>query len=377
MKILIADDEELVRENLKDILRGIAQGGSISEAVNGRILIEKAREIQPDICFVDIRMPGITGLEAIESLTEEFPDISWIILSGYSDFDYARKAINLGVCDYLLKPATEAEVETALTRASEKRLDAGRLRREKFEYRVGGVINNSSAVEFDDFLLGLGRCAAVMFVPLVSESALSVEQQHVLTSGMRDVLDKMPSHDYAGVFTVLEGFPAVISAGNNPELFLENLVDVFPRELTGASEVFKTEVCENLPGLLSYIEDILKPAAEKIVSVAENNPESSSRIVTQAEALIRRRYNEPIGVGQIADELNITPNYLSMLFKKYKNISFTRYITDIRLEKAPELLSTPGITVKEAAYRLGYMSSRHFARLFRERYGISPSDYRK
>ena len=81
------------------------------------------------------------------------------------------------------------------------------------------------------------------------------------------------------------------------------------------------------------------------------------------------------GLPQIAEQLNITPNYLSSLFNKFRNQLFTRYITEIRLSKAPILLETPGITVKEASRKLGYMSSRHFTRLFREKYGVTSSCY--
>ena len=101
----------------------------------------------------------------------------------------------------------------------------------------------------------------------------------------------------------------------------------------------------------------------------------SSRLVQKVEELVVELYNEPIGVAQIAEQLNITPNYLSSLFNKFRNQLFTRYITEIRLSKAPILLETPGITVKEASRKLGYMSSRHFTRLFREKYGVTSSCY--
>ena len=121
MKIIIADDEELVRESLKDALSRIEGSFEISEASNGRELISAASAVDSALCFADIRMPGLSGLEAIESIGGRKPGICWVILSGYSDFEYARKAVRLGAIEYLLKPASDGEIEEVV-RAAEKRL---------------------------------------------------------------------------------------------------------------------------------------------------------------------------------------------------------------------------------------------------------------
>ena len=375
MKILIADDEELVRIGLRDILRGNAQDDEVYEAVNGRTLIETARELKPDICFVDIRMPGINGLEAIEELSKDFPEISWIILSGYSDFDYARKALSLGVLDYLLKPVTEAEVEAALIKAASKRIEVGKLKREKFEYRVGGVLNNASAVEFDTYLLDMEHWSALVSIPERIDEGELFNQQHELFMVLKNSLDNNPPEDFAGLFTILDGYPAIIAGGKNPESLLKKLeADVIDQLDDSSRRVFSPSK-NSLSELLEFFEASPVFKDQSGIELIEDNNDRSARIVRQAEKLVREQYNNPIGVAQIAEQLNVTPNYLSSLFKKYKRISFTRFITDIRLNEAPKLLETPGITVKEAASRLGYMSSRHFARLFREKYGMSPSDY--
>lgn len=377
MKILIADDEELVRENLRDILRALARDEQLFEAVNGRKLIEKASEIKPDICFVDIRMPGVSGLEAIESLIDDFPDTSWIILSGYSDFEYARKALALGVTEYLLKPSTEDEVEAALLKAAEKRIDAGVIKREKFEYRLSGVINNSSSAEFDDFLMNLESYAAVVYEPSEECARDSFDSYREILHRFRKTLDENPLHDYAGVFTLPDGSPAIIAAGRSPEKLILKLETDFPEMFYGLKKNICSPAVNTLDDLLQFIDKNSTISKTEDSGEAEDSGEVSSRIVRQAEKLVRENYNKPIGLAQIADELNITPNYLSSLFTKYKKTSFTKYITDIRLSAAKEMLDRPGITVKEAAFKLGYMSSRHFTRLFREKYGMPPSDYRK
>jgi two-component system response regulator YesN len=85
--------------------------------------------VAPDLVLTDIRMPGLTGLELIEKIRERDQDAEVIIISGYSEFDYAQRAIRFGVTDYLLKPIKEPQlreaVEIALKRHENKRLQKG------------------------------------------------------------------------------------------------------------------------------------------------------------------------------------------------------------------------------------------------------------
>ena len=114
MKIIIADDEEYVRFELKELLLEIRSDLEITEAVNGTELLDKLDKNRFDAAFVDIKMPGFSGLKTIEKVVPENLQTEWIILTGYSDFDYARKAITLGVTEYLLKPVSRKELEDVL-----------------------------------------------------------------------------------------------------------------------------------------------------------------------------------------------------------------------------------------------------------------------
>ena len=233
MKILIADDEKYVRLELLSLLEEILPQAEIEEVDNGSQLKARLERGGINIAFVDIRMPGKSGLEILKEYDFQKNNVLIIILSGHSDFTYAKEAISLGVSEYMLKPVTKEEV--------------------------------------------------------------------------LDVLKKL--------------LPAV--------------------------------------------------------QIRNNEKESGSNLIHDAEKVIYKKYKEQIGVAQIAEELGVSPNYLSSQFKKYKNKTLTTYITDLRMDTAIEMLQLPGANVKTISEHLGYQSSRHFARLFREKFGKSPSEFIK
>ena len=109
-KLLIVDDEQIEREGLQAILRKGYPDLVIEQAKNGKIAVEMVGEFMPDLVLMDIKMPGMNGLEAVERISADYPDIKFVMVTAYDMFDYARKAIKLGVKDYLLKPSKASEI---------------------------------------------------------------------------------------------------------------------------------------------------------------------------------------------------------------------------------------------------------------------------
>lgn len=114
--VLLVEDEELERRYLKSLLEKSSWGYKVvGEACNGREGIELHSKLQPDIVFMDIRMPGIDGLSATKSIKTSNPNVKILILTAYDDFNYAKQAIHLGVDEYLLKPAQPKDIFEALS----------------------------------------------------------------------------------------------------------------------------------------------------------------------------------------------------------------------------------------------------------------------
>ncbi len=114
-KMVIVDDESLVIEGIKVMIKRIgADIEVVGSAQDGMQAQRVIRNLKPDIVITDIRIPYVDGLSLIEECKEYCPDTSFIIISGFQEFEYARKAIRLDVIDYITKPVTMDKLKAVL-----------------------------------------------------------------------------------------------------------------------------------------------------------------------------------------------------------------------------------------------------------------------
>lgn len=117
-KILIADDEPIAREAITAIIKKhFLEKIEIVQAKSGREAVEKAGELQPDIVCMDIRMPGLNGIDAIRELKRRYPEMIFIVITAFDDFDIVMEALKLGVQDYFLKPVKIDDLIRSLQKA--------------------------------------------------------------------------------------------------------------------------------------------------------------------------------------------------------------------------------------------------------------------
>lgn len=156
-RILIADDEAIIREGIKCLLDWEGLGFTIAgEASNGEQAYQEILRLCPDVALLDIRMPGMSGLDAIREIRDAGYEGRIIILSGYSDFKYAQEAIHYGVHSYLTKPVDEEELEAALLSIKEQ-LDAEALENSTNEHYRDTI--HSSIIK--DLLLGTADLSGI------------------------------------------------------------------------------------------------------------------------------------------------------------------------------------------------------------------------
>lgn len=236
MKILIIDDEPKIRNGLSNLLTR-REGWEVAGAYeNAADALKYLAVNQVDVMITDIKMPEISGLELIARIRERDKKTAIIILSGYSNFQFAQRAIELGGSRYLTKPTNPRELICVL---------------EETEKKLGGKQEKEE------------------------------------------------------------------DSGKIPNLFVQKAADY-----------------------------------------------------------IKLNYSEKISIKEIADQLYLSPNYLSELFKKHTGKTISEYLTDYRLEKACQLLDHAEYRVGDVSGMVGIHDGRYFSNMFKKKYGMTPTEYR-
>lgn len=121
LKVFLVEDESVIRDGLRDNIPWEQYGFQFAgEAADGEMALPLIRKTRPDVLITDIKMPFMDGLSLSKIVSKEFPKMKIVIISGYDDFDYARKAIEVGVGQYLLKPITRQMLKKTLLELKEK-----------------------------------------------------------------------------------------------------------------------------------------------------------------------------------------------------------------------------------------------------------------
>lgn len=127
-KVLIAEDEPPIMRMIKSTLESVDSDFKITECcINGKNAVEKLKNEDFDIVITDIKMPIMTGIELAGWIYQNKPDTKVIIVSGYSDFEYARKALEYKVFDYLLKPISKDKVSELTQRIKSEIADKNKM----------------------------------------------------------------------------------------------------------------------------------------------------------------------------------------------------------------------------------------------------------
>jgi two-component system response regulator NreC len=114
IKVMIADDHAILRAGLKLLINAQTDMEVISEAADGGIAIQTARGTRPDVLLLDLTMPRVGGIKALEELSRNCPEIQMLVLTMHDDPAYLRSALAAGASGYLLKRAVDAELIAAI-----------------------------------------------------------------------------------------------------------------------------------------------------------------------------------------------------------------------------------------------------------------------
>ncbi|MCR5715284.1 MAG: response regulator [Lachnospiraceae bacterium] len=182
-RILIADDEGIMRDSIKNTIQSTFGSECEIETVRtGREVIEHAASFHPDIAFVDIQMPGISGIQAISEVQKFNTSIVFIIITAYDRFSYAQEAINLGVMDYITKPINKKKIIDVCTRAMQK-------------------VEESRQKRSDDLRV---REKLEIVIPMIETAFVSNLLQEDKADTLENYLEMLDIHSAFGYLVVLE-----------------------------------------------------------------------------------------------------------------------------------------------------------------------------
>lgn len=373
LKVLIADDEEAIRKGLKKIITSADIGlNVIGEASDGEIALEMAEKLKPDIMLIDINMPFLNGLDFLNKVNRIIPDTITIIISGYDEFEYARKALQLGVFDYLLKPVDRKKLIDTLLRAT----DAYNKKMKEKEYKKLTQIEfkeNKTYIQ-ESFLK---KCIESNFEEkyLIKNMDLleidNDENMWLFIINDKDEILKKNIGIKCYSFYKDEYLILIIKNGFlDIEEIKKNLTETYVR-LSGNEIIYSYSILEKgILSLSSAYRNLLKEHIKK-----GQNTGNISHIINY----IKDNYSDPnLSLQRVADEFHVSPSYLSRIINQKIGISFIEYLTEIRLNKAIELLSVDNddVYIYEIAKSVGYNSQHYFSRIFKSKTGFSPLEYK-
>ncbi|CAH1195604.1 HTH-type transcriptional activator RhaS [Paenibacillus auburnensis] len=522
MRIALIDDEKGIVEGIKKIIgRYLPECRVVGAAYNGLEGFDLIQRLQPDIVITDIRMPMADGLDMIQMANEAGVKTKFILLSGYADFEYARRGMKLGVQFYINKPVEEEELRSSVIQVMET-IRADRIRLQKLDelkHEVSSRIQEetlrdiidigpehtelveellreaqipTSGIWFNSVLLDIGggteQLKEIGFQPLFRQIDLTLRHYHKVyrfryfgpqiaiviahnstlpyvrllhaVQGLKQALDrelKLPVSIGIGTmykrasgisqsfeearnalsYKVIKGGDPVISYSEIMQLTgrsqpvpeeqiirLEEALDNMNEEECVAiiREMFRGVTAE--PGmnpaelqqwclsiLLSSIRKLsfqqlqqnervgrhilslegisrfqtMEVLEEWMIQVIrgvihfkqEHNLSQKKDIISEIKTYVSKHFNEQISLADLAARFFISPYYLSQLFKRKTGDNYLNFLTQIRIDKAKELLENTDLKVYEVCQMVGYSDTQHFARMFEKLTGCKPREFRR
>lgn len=346
-KMVVIDDEFIVVEGIKAMIARMKLDFEVvGFAYDGIAALDVVRNTRPDLVITDIRIPGLDGLSLIEEAKEFLPDTAFVVISGYNEFEYARRALTLGVKGYIDKPITMEKL-TEVLRTLEKEfenLEQTNIERQDTERKKQAINTHID----------------LLIHSIIREEADNVR---VLTENiMEDIKNQNNTiEEYKN-----ESFKFLCVALG---VFSEQKKQYERENLVSYKDI---EVLSNWEEIKGYVKGIIDRVAERIDASKSG---SSHRIIIQLLDYIKLHYNKDIGLNELADMVSMNPAYLSVLFKDEVGMSYIKYLTQVRLTHAKELL-LDGHKVMEVSELVGYNDYHYFCSIFKKNIGQKPNEFK-
>lgn len=340
LKVLLVDDEPLELLNMKKILNDYGELDVIL-AENGYDAIACMKKENVEMIYLDINMPGLNGLETLEIIRKDWPRTVVSIVSAYSDFKYAQKAIELGASSYILKPFHSDEFFEAFMKLKGQWVEKQSII-ENMIYGEG-VVANSEALKYFQFL---------------------PEVIVVIKSSKMDWKRNFINH-----FKGIDGFLA-------PEPIGGMAIFVTSKENIGLIKEKLLQVNIEANEELRYGVATSSSIKNSFVNAMRELRDQDESVVGKSMQFIQDNYFKALTLADVAQAVHVSSSHLNRLIKKGTSKTFTEILLHVRVNKAKDLLNQ-NYNIEVVSDMVGFNSSAYFAVSFKKLTGVSPSQYRR
>lgn len=409
MKIIVVDDDNIIRMGLTKMIEKIDESYEvISSFQNGALTLEylKNHSKEVDLVITDIKMPVMTGIELIENSIKELDKSPlFLVLSGYDEFNYVRDTMKMGAFNYLLKPIKRDELKKILKEVDE---------------RINEIKSNDKIIDksieilkkdfFKNILFSSKELNKKVENPLLENLQLNENYQYkmivlnkkvdssILYDFIKGIMDVHKDIEYSSfgyndsVYIIFyintktnnnynDIFEFIV---NKSDCFIELNISVYILDdtdkiwkLRDQSKLVK-KMKENADESLNVKKYYLTQdeRLKEILNSDLNDVNNNITVIKLAKDYIINNYNKNISLKDVADEVYLSQNYLSELFKKEIGEGFYDFLSKYRIKKAKEVLLTTNLKVYEIAQMVGYNDSITFGRAFKKITGTTPNNFR-
>ncbi|MDA3812542.1 MAG: response regulator [Spirochaetaceae bacterium] len=376
-KAIVADDEDIIRKGIVSFIKQEKSIEVVAHASDGVEALTLAKKYLPDLIFVDINMPLMNGLELIEKLNELEKEILVIVVTGYSDFTYAQKALRLGVFDYFLKPIMEKPFFSILEKAKKY------LEEQRSLNDIYSQLKETSdyAVERSLNLLSLGLIGEEHCREKLLRLNLEKNQNLVLLiiSPGRFII---PDPDDIEIPHLIKKTAGEYFKNGSFFISFVNVNDY----IICLTEKRYDESIKNFENSLGFSVDIIEVDLDDlknlpviyVKTLKEIQARTQySRQVQLSLDFIKENYSNPgLTLSMISDASNASPGHLGRLCKEEIHRTPMDYLSHYRVKMASKLLSDKTLRIYDVAEKAGFTSQHYFCHSFKKITGQAPREYR-
>lgn len=414
-KVLIVDDEPIEREAIRLIIQnGFDDIDIIGEAQNGFEALDVFRRESPDIVILDINMPGMDGLETIQQINMMGKTSHFIIVTSYSRFEYAQRAIRLGVEDFLIKPTTIVSISSTLQAVKEKikQAEVDSIATKKLERRIEAVepiiehdilkmlIEKGHHRSFQEMFRLMELNPGKAFVALINVD----DNEEDIRVRIQQKLKETGLLVFAGAYDNEKALFLIMSEGERPIQreetikFIGMIIEAFGAASYRICAGPVVDDLEQLDDSFHFAERCFQVSVEtgkkicteedlvreterlsfnSMVLISNSRELKMNDLIREALNYICRNFTRSIDLQDLSSHLQASPSHISKTIRKHLGKTFSELLTELRVEEAQKLLKESSLSVKEITFEVGYNSQHYFSRIFKRYCHISPSEYRE